>query len=57
MAQQHTSYTSMEMIYGARFVPMFYKSDDGSTAVLAIDKINKHEPAALPEIDKSAINA
>ncbi|RYD55180.1 MAG: Inward rectifier potassium channel Irk [Sphingobacteriales bacterium] len=57
VVQQRTSYTFNELVYGARFLPMYHRSEDGSTTVLSLDKINAHEPAPLPELGKSAYNA
>lgn len=47
--QQRTSYTSEDLVYGARFLPMFERSADGSYTLLELDKINLHEPATLKE--------
>jgi inward rectifier potassium channel len=47
--QQRTSYTSEDLVYGARFLPMFERSADGSYTLLELDKINLHEPAMLKE--------
>lgn len=41
--QQRTSYTVEEVIYGAKFRPMFHQSEDGSKTILELDKINDHE--------------
>lgn len=57
MVQQRTSYAAAELVYGARFLPMFHRSEDGSTTILTLDKINAYEAAELPGIDKSGINA
>jgi inward rectifier potassium channel len=46
--QQRTSYLSGQVIFGARFTPMFQRSDDGSYTLLDLSKINAHEPADLP---------
>jgi inward rectifier potassium channel len=54
--QQRTSYLFSEMVYGAKFQPMFHRSDDGSTTILEMDKVNDHEPALLPEIVNSTVN-
>ncbi len=47
--QQRTSYTFEDLVYGARFLPMFERSADGSYTLLELDKINLHEPVALKE--------
>lgn len=46
--QQRTSYLSNQVLFGARFMPMFQRSDDGSYTLLDLSKINAHEPADLP---------
>lgn len=47
--QQRTSYTSQELIFGARFLPMYERPEDGSHTILELDKINAHEAASLPD--------
>jgi inward rectifier potassium channel len=47
---QRTSYTYKEIVWGAKFKPMYHESEDGTTTVLQLDKLNDHEPAPLPEI-------
>lgn len=49
IVQQRTSYTISEVVYGAKFKPMFHKSEDGSTTILELDKINAHERVQIPE--------
>lgn len=49
IVQQRGSYTRDEMVYGAKFRPAFYSTEDGSTTVLELDKLNLHEPATIPE--------
>lgn len=41
--QQRTSYTVNDLVYGARFLPAFQRSEDGSHTVLELDKLNHHE--------------
>ncbi len=43
LVQQRTSYTYNQLIYGARFLPMFERATDGSKTLLELDKINRHE--------------
>ncbi|MEI8278580.1 MAG: ion channel [Bacteroidota bacterium] len=57
IVQQRTSYTASEIKYGAKFLPMFHRSENGTTTILELDKINMHEEALLPEIESSAINS
>ncbi|HWJ91007.1 MAG TPA: ion channel [Flavisolibacter sp.] len=46
---QRTSYTSSEMIWGAKFKPMYHESADGSTTVLELDKLDHFEKVELQE--------
>jgi inward rectifier potassium channel len=55
--QQRTSYVFSEMVYGARFLPAFHRSQDGTTTIVELDKLNEHEQVKLPEIDKSGVSA
>jgi len=48
MVIQRTSYTYKEIIWGARFKPMYHESIDGKTTILALDKLNEIEQAELP---------
>ncbi len=46
-----TSYTFDEILFNAKFLPMYHESEDGKTTILEIDKI--HEYVALrSELDK-----
>ena len=47
--QQRTSYTHDELIYGARFLPMFERAKDGAYTLLELDKIGLYTEADLPE--------
>lgn len=42
--QQRTSYTYREMVYGARFVPMYERSASGDFTELRLNKVNDHVP-------------
>lgn len=55
--QQRTSYVSSEVVYGAKFLPMFHRTEDGQSTIVELDKINAYEPAVLPEIERTVINA
>jgi inward rectifier potassium channel len=46
-----TSYTFLEISYGAKFVPMFHRDNEKNTTVLDLDKLSIIETAKLPEID------
>lgn len=47
--QQRTSYAIEELVYGARFIPMFDRAANGGTTILKLDKVNDHETVTLPE--------
>lgn len=57
IVQQRTSYTVNEIVYGAKFIRAFHSSEDGSTTVLELDKLNEHEPVKVPEPLPNTINA
>jgi inward rectifier potassium channel len=44
---KRSSYTFDEIVYGAKFIPMFTKSEDSSRTVLHIDKLNSYTPEAI----------
>jgi inward rectifier potassium channel len=48
--QQRTSYTYSQVVYGAKFQPMFERGRTGTHTLLELNKINAHEPAQLPEV-------
>ncbi|WP_294311552.1 ion channel [uncultured Chryseobacterium sp.] len=45
---QRTSYVSREIIYGAKFVPMYYPDKQNLSTILDLDKINDYQKAELP---------
>ncbi len=49
IVQQRTSYTYKQVIYGARFLPMFERAADGEYTLLELDKINAHELVQFEE--------
>ncbi len=49
VVQQRTSYTYKQVIYGAKFLPMFEKAETGEYTILELDKINAHELVKMPE--------
>jgi len=49
IVQQRTSYTFRELVYGARFIPMFQRSPDRSSTVLELQKVGAYEKVDLPE--------
>jgi inward rectifier potassium channel len=48
MVMQRTSYTYREIVWGAKFKPMYHESPDGSTTILELDKLNEKEEVLLP---------
>ena len=40
---QRTSYTYKEIVWGAKFKPMYRESADGNTTILELDKLNDYE--------------
>jgi inward rectifier potassium channel len=56
IVQQRFSYVFSELIFGAKFLPMFHRDENDTSTVLELDKINLYEPAVLPEFEKSGIN-
>ncbi|WP_284461356.1 ion channel [Chryseobacterium sp.] len=44
---QRSSYVTGEIIYGARFVPMYYPNKDNQTTILDLDKINEYQKEEL----------
>jgi inward rectifier potassium channel len=45
---QRSSYISKEIIYGAKFIPMYYPDKENLSTVLDLDKINDYQKADLP---------
>jgi len=54
--QQRSSYTVDEIVYGAKFLPMFRRAEDGSGTVLELDKLNAFEQAEVREPEILPIN-
>lgn len=48
MVLQRTSYTYKEIIWGARFKPMYHESADGTSTILELNKLNDYEKVTLP---------
>lgn len=40
-----TSYTFKELIIGAKFKPMYMRSNEGNKTILHLDKLNSYTPA------------
>jgi inward rectifier potassium channel len=49
IVQQRTSYTYKQVIYGAKFLPMFERAGSGDYTLLELNKINAHVPVELDE--------
>jgi len=45
---QRTSYVTKEIVYGAKFTPMYYPDKDNLSTVLNLDKISEYQKAKLP---------
>ncbi|MDI9320046.1 MAG: ion channel [Phycisphaerales bacterium] len=43
IVQQRTSYTTNDLVFGAKFLPAFHRSPDGSHTVLNLHQLNKME--------------
>jgi inward rectifier potassium channel len=54
--QQRSSYTASEIIFGAKFLPAFRRSEDGGMTILELDKIGDFERIELPKPQLSGIN-
>lgn len=48
MVMDRSSYTYEEIIWGAKFKPMYHESADGNTTILELDKLNEFETVNLP---------
>jgi inward rectifier potassium channel len=44
---KRTSYIFSEIVYGAKFTPMFSRNEDESKSLLHIDKLNDYEMVVL----------
>jgi len=42
--QQRTSYTYDEIVFNAKFIPMYRESEDGKTTILELDKLSSYYP-------------
>ncbi|MCW3123824.1 MAG: hypothetical protein JWQ38_3316 [Flavipsychrobacter sp.] len=49
IVQQRTSYTYNQLVYGAKFLPMFERAESGDHTILELDRINEHEMVQLQE--------
>ncbi|WP_210148544.1 ion channel [Chryseobacterium scophthalmum] len=48
---QRSSYVSREIIYGAKFVTMYYPDKEKDSTILDLDKINEYQKEELPIFD------
>ena len=46
--QQRTSYHHSDIVYGARFAPMYHRAEDMSQTVLELDKIDQYDLVEMP---------
>jgi len=49
MVMQRTSYTYKEIVWGAKFIPMYRESADNTTTILELNKLNDYEQVSLME--------
>jgi inward rectifier potassium channel len=47
VVMRRSSYTYKEIIWGAKFKPMYHESEDGMTTILELNKLNHYEPVDL----------
>ena len=52
--QQRTSYSHHQLVYGAKFEPMFERAPDGNYTLLELDKISHH--SLVPLEDRANLN-
>jgi inward rectifier potassium channel len=52
VVQQRTSYLYTQLIYGAKFLPMFERAQAGDYTLLELNKINAHELVSLAAHDR-----
>lgn len=49
IVQQRTSYSYKQVVYGAKFLPMFERAPGGNYTIMELDKINAYEMVKIPE--------
>lgn len=52
---QRSSYVSQEIIYGAKFSPMYYPDQEKDSTVLDLDKINEYQKVELPVFETEKV--
>ncbi len=50
IVMHRSSYTFKEIIWGAKFKPMYHESPGGNTTILELDKLNDFEKVSLPKL-------
>ena len=43
-----SSYSYADIVYGAKFVPMYHPNEDNTSTILHLDKLDEYVPAELP---------
>ncbi|MDQ6609649.1 MAG: ion channel [Bacteroidota bacterium] len=52
LVMARTSYTYKEVVWGAKFRPMYHESEDGNTTVLELDKLNEYDKVNVPVLER-----
>ncbi len=47
VVMQRTSYNYEEVVWGAKFKPMYHESEDGTTTILELNKLDDYEVVPL----------
>jgi Inward rectifier potassium channel C-terminal domain/Ion channel len=48
-----SSYTFREIVYGAKFIPMYHRNEDGSVTILDLEKLNSFTEVDISERNKT----
>lgn len=56
IVQQRTSYTVNDLVYGAKFTRAFHQSEDGSSTILEVDKLDAYQTVDMPQPAETHIN-
>lgn len=48
LVMARTSYTYKEVVWGAKFTPMYHESEDGTTTILDLNKLHEYDTVSLP---------
>lgn len=49
---RQTSYTHKEIVWGAKFKPMYHESEDGTSTIVELDKLHEYEKVQLPVLSR-----